>query len=125
MVNAHQEEVFKWPRHPFPAGLDIEVYLNGEWVDHTETYVAVAGLVELGPLTMYRLTQVGSVAPKPPAPNVLQAVQSLALYQLIWSPQRREFKSQSAGDTSLNREQLMGLFYGSGAGILLANEVRQ
>ncbi len=125
IIKVSQEHPYCWPRHPFPNALGVEVYQNGQWVSHTETYVAAAGLIELVPWTLYRLTQIGTVTPPDPASNVVRAVQNLALYQLIQMPQRREFKSQTAGDTSLNREQLMGLFYGSGAGILLANEVRQ
>lgn len=125
IIKVGREQAWRWPRYPYPAALGIEIYQNSQWVSHSETYVASAGLVELVPWTLYRLTQTGTVTPPTPGANVVQAVANLALYQLIQMPQRREFKSQTAGDTSLNREQLMGLFYGSGAGILLASEVRQ
>lgn len=125
IIRVNQEQAWQWPRHPYPDDLTIEVHLNGSWVSHAETYVAVAGLVELVPWTLYRLTQTGAVTPPTPGSNVIQAVANLALYQLVQMPQRREFKNQTAGDTSLTRENLQGLFWASGAGILLANEVRQ
>ena len=116
-------ELYTWPRYPFPEALKVEYLQGDEWVPHSETYVA--GMIELeGPLT-YRLTQVGAVQPPTPKANVLQAVFNLAVYQLVYSPQRREFKSQNAGDSGFARESLMGLFYGSGAGALLASEVRK
>ncbi len=125
IVKVSQEAPYRWPRYPYPASLGVEVYLGGQWVEHSETYIPDAGLIELVPYTLYRLTQPDTVTPPAPAQHIVQAVKNLALYQLIHMPQRREFKNQSAGDTSLSREQLMGLFFGSGAGILLANEVRQ
>ncbi|MCP4206747.1 MAG: hypothetical protein GY767_06845 [Shimia sp.] len=101
----------------------MEYLSGGEWVAHSETYIA--GVIDLeGPLT-YRLTQPNSVTSAMPKPHVLQAVFNLAVYQLVFSPQRREFKSQNAGDSGFSRENLMGLFYGSGAGALLASEVRK
>ncbi len=125
IIKVNREDGYRWPRYPYPADLDVEVYLNSSWLSHSETYVAEVGLIELVPWTLYRLTQVGTVTPPAPTANVVQAVRNLALYQLVHMPQRREFKSQSAGDTSLTRENLQGLFWASGAGILLANEVRQ
>ncbi|MCP9481666.1 hypothetical protein NNA36_06785 [Shimia sp. CNT1-13L.2] len=116
-------ELYTWPRYPFPETLTVEALSGGEWVSHSETYIA--GMIELeGPLT-YRLTQPDTVTPPTPKSHVLQAVFNLAVYQLVYSPQRREFKSQNAGDSGFTREHLMGLFYGSGAGALLASEVRK
>ena len=115
---------FQWPRHPYPAGLSVEVLAGGNWVEHRETYIPVLGLVELEPFTVYRLTQQGSVEGNTPAPHVIEAVRNLATYQAIQGPVRREFKSQSTGDSGFSREALMGLMYGSGAGALLASEVR-
>ncbi len=115
---------YQWPRHPFPEALTIEVLSNGTWVPHWETYVPAAGLVELEIYTLYRLTQVGTVTPPAPPAHVFQAVINLALYQLIHAPARREFRAQSAGDSSFTREALMGVMYGSGAGALLASEMR-
>ena len=60
----------------------------------------------------------------PVSAEVVQAVHNLALYQLIHAPSRREFKSQSSGDFSFSREALIPVFRGSGAGALLAGEVR-
>ncbi|MBO9478249.1 hypothetical protein J7382_11950 [Shimia sp. R11_0] len=125
VIKVAQEQAWQWPRYPYPDDLVIEVHSKGSWVSHSETYVAVAGLVELVPWTLYRLTQSGTVTPPPPNDTVVQAVKNLALYQLVQMPQRREFKSQTAGDTSLTREEIKGLFYASGAGALLASEVRQ
>ncbi|WP_299376019.1 hypothetical protein [uncultured Tateyamaria sp.] len=56
-------------------------------------------------------------------PHVLEAVRCLALYQLIHSPARREFRVIQAGDSTLTRESLGPLMKMSGAGILLASEV--
>ena len=50
---------------------------------------------------------------------------NLAVYQLIQQPARREFKSQTMQDTTVTREAMMGVLYGSGAGALLASEVRK
>ncbi|WP_197917978.1 hypothetical protein [Thiosulfatihalobacter marinus] len=125
IVKVAREQAYRWPRYPYPDGLTIEVYMNGSWLSHSETYIPSAGLVELVPWTLYRLTQTSTVTPPAPSANVLQAVRNLALYQMIQMPHRREFKNQTAGDTSLTREGLQGLFWASGAGILLASEVRQ
>lgn len=62
--------------------------------------------------------------PNPIRPNVTAAVHNLALYLLIHDPARREFRSKSAGDSSFTREGKMGALCGSGAGALLASEVR-
>ncbi|UWQ52745.1 hypothetical protein [Leisingera caerulea] len=118
-------ELYTWPRHPFPAALTVEVWSQSDWVPHSEIYIPALGLIELeGPL-LYRLTQVGTIDPGTPPQHVQQAVFNLACYQLIHSPARREFKSQNAGDSGFTRESLMGVMYGSGAGALLASEVRK
>lgn len=57
-------------------------------------------------------------------PHVVEAVRSLALYQLIQSPARREFRVIQAGDSTLTREAMGPLFRQSGAGTLLASEVQ-
>ncbi|WP_371154151.1 hypothetical protein [Jannaschia sp. 2305UL9-9] len=56
-------------------------------------------------------------------PHVVEAVRCLALYQLIHSPARPEFRVMQASDSMLTRESLGPLFKMSGAGILLASEV--
>lgn len=56
--------------------------------------------------------------------HVTEAVRNLALYQLIQSPARREFRVIQAGDSMLTREALGPLFKMSGAGILLASDVK-
>ncbi|QFT80833.1 hypothetical protein FIU89_09455 [Roseovarius sp. THAF27] len=58
-----------------------------------------------------------------PGAHVLEAVRCLALYQLIHSPARREFRVIQAGDSILTRQALGPLFQQSGAGILLAGDV--
>lgn len=117
-------DTYPWPRHPFPAAITVEILLGGSWVANPALYVAELGLVDLETHTTYRLTQSGTVAGRTPSAAVVQAVTNLALYQLIHAPARREFKSQSAGDTSFTREAIMGVLYGSGAGAMLASEVR-
>lgn len=59
-----------------------------------------------------------------PPPQVIEAVRALALYQLIHTAARREFRTVTAGDSTLSREALGPLFKMSGAGILLASEMR-
>lgn len=59
-----------------------------------------------------------------PGAHVLEAVRNLALYQLIHSPARREFRTVSAGDSTITREALGPIFKMSGAGILLSGEVQ-
>lgn len=116
-------EVYRWPRYPYPASLNVEVRMRDGWQAHSETYLS--GMIELeGPLT-YRLTQPDPITPPEPPEHVQQAVFNLATYQLIQSPARREFNSQNAGDTGFSRERFMGLFWASGAGPLLASEVRK
>lgn len=116
---------YRWPRWPYPSALTIDILAGGIWVPHTETYVPALGLIELEPFTIYRLTQSGAVAAPTIPAHVTQAVENLALYMLTQAPTRREYKSQSAGDSALTREAMMGLLYGSGAGALLAGEVLQ
>ena len=124
VVSVVGSELFQWPRNPFPAAITVEILLGGSWVANSALYVAELGLVDLETHTTYRLTQTGTVAGRTPKAEVVQAVTNLALYQLIHAPARREFKSQSAGDTSFSREAVMGVMYGSGAGAMLTSEVR-
>lgn len=115
---------YRLPRYPYPASVTAEI-----WSDKARAYEAVevryrSGYVELYPGNLYRLI----LAPTDPVPapaHVTQAVANLALYQLVHLPQRREFKSTSFADTNMTREAVMGVFYGSGAGALLASEVRK
>lgn len=125
LVRAHDPHEFKWPRFPYPETVSAEV-----WSDHLRGWdpVQVAyrgGYLDLCAGQMYRLVQ-APTAPLDPMPaHVLQAVSNLAVYQLIQQPARREFKSQTMQDTTVTREALMGVLYGSGAGALLASEVRK
>ncbi|RGP39236.1 hypothetical protein [Pseudotabrizicola alkalilacus] len=114
-----------WPRAPFPEALTMEFWTGLAWFAATNVFYlpedgGVTGLAE----GRYKFTQEGTVTPTAPAGNVLEAVRALALYQLVHSPARREFRQINAGDSSLTREALDGLFRASGAGILLAGEVR-
>ncbi len=113
-----------WPRWPEPAAVTAELLASAfEWQPYEAFYLPGKG-ISLAGAGLYRLTQTGTV-PAPTIPiHVLAAVQNLALYILVHAPHRREFKSQSAGDYSFTRENLFGLLYGSGAGPVLAGEVR-
>ena len=115
-----------WPRAPYPADVLVEVRTGGAWVESTTAdYIPEFGTVLLlSPGERYRITQVGAVTPPAPGAHVLEAVRALSLYQLIHSAARREFRQMNAGDSSLTREALDGLFRASGAGILLSGEVR-
>lgn len=114
-----------WPRWPFPDALTVEEWTGGAWVAHSgHEYVPETGEVLNLTAGRYRLTQTTTTTPDEPQPHVVEAVRALALYQLIHSPARREFKQVNAGDSSLTREALAGLFRASGAGILLAPDVR-
>lgn len=125
LIEVDELTEWRWPRYPYPAAIMSEVWsdeLRG-WQARSIEYRA--GWLMLYPGNLYRLTQ-SPTAPVDPLPShVVQAVANLALYQLIQLPTRREFKSQTQGDTTLSREALMGIFYGSGAGALLASEVRK
>ena len=122
-----QEEGFDWvywPVWPDPTEITCELLSGRNWVPYNEGFYLPGRGVDLAGQGLYRLTQVGTVeAPEIPA-HVVAAVQCLATYLLIQSPQRREFKTQGAGDTSFSRESYMGVLYGSGAGAMLASEVR-
>ncbi|QBF32176.1 hypothetical protein [Thalassococcus sp. S3] len=124
IVKVSAPMVWTWPRYPFPEELTFEAYAQGSWVQHAETYIPSAGLIELEPFTLYRIGHTTTTPGATVTPAVEQAVYNLTLYQLLQSPARREFKSQAAGDSSLTRETLMPVFYGSGAGAMLAGEMR-
>lgn len=114
----------RWPRDPAPDALGVDLWQAGAWVPHTgHTYVPEQGLVTDLAAGRYRFTQEGLITPDVPAAHVVEAVRALALYQLIHSPARREFRVIDAGDSRLSREALAGLFKASGAGILLSSEV--
>lgn len=113
----------QWPRYPFPDALTVEEWSGGTWQAASIEYVPETGTVLSLTAGRYRLTS-GAVDPGAPGDHVVEAVRALALYQLIHSPARREFRTITAGDSTLTREALAGLFRASGAGILLAGEVR-
>lgn len=114
-----------WPRYPYPADLVVERWTAGAWLDVTDDvdFVPDFGMVITLTAGRYRFTQVGALTPPAPAAHVAEAVRALALYQLIHSPARREFRQMNAGDSSLTREALDGLFRASGGGLLLAGEI--
>lgn len=118
--------VLKWPYSPAPDAITVDWRKGGEWQEIPADYLPDAGLIDVDtPVSeTWRITAVGTVDPGTPPATVMQAVENLALYQLIQMPQRREFKSQNAGDSGFTREGLMGLFYASGAGAMLAGEIR-
>lgn len=116
---------YVWPRYPFPVTVSFET-----WDDETQAFKPRTtryrtGRCELVGGVLYRLTASPTLPVDPMPAHVRQAVANLALYQLIHQPQRREFRTQTTGDVTLTREAVMGLFYGSGAGALLASEVRK
>ena len=112
-----------WPVWPEPEEATSELFTGRGWKPHEGYYMKGMGF-DLDGQGLYRLTQVGTVAaPEIPA-QVTEAVRCLALYMLIQSPHRREFKTQGAGDSQYSRESFMGVLYGSGAGAMLAGEVR-
>lgn len=113
----------EWSRYPFPDSLTAESWDGSAWVAASVEYVPDAGAVLALAVGRYRLTA-GSVDPGTPASHVIEAVRALALYQLTHSPTRREFRTITAADSTVTREALAGLFKASGAGILLASEVR-
>lgn len=124
-VQAGDDCTAGWPRYPAPAAITMERQSGREWVpDDGPMYDAQTGIVAfLAPGATYRFTQVGTVTPAPGA-HVLEAVRALALYALIQSPARREFRQVQSGDSTLTREALGGLMASSGAGLMLAGEVR-
>lgn len=125
LVKAHHPHEYRWPRYPFPATITAEI-----WSDRHKGWRAVevayrGGYLELYGGNLYKLTQAPTDPVDPLPAHVVQAVHNLAVYQLVQSPARREFRSQTMGETTLTREALMGALYGSGAGALLASEVRK
>ena len=113
-----------WPREPFPSALILERWEAEGWGEVAGNYVPEFGLlVGLAP-GRYRIRQTVPVVPEDPPEHVLEAVRALALYQLIHSAARREFRVLGTGESSLTREALDGLMRASGAGILLAGEAR-
>lgn len=123
LVHVKGMALFRWPRWPEPAEVETQMLINGEWKPCAAKYIKGVG-VELDGTGYYRLAQVGTVpAPEIPA-HVFAAVQNLATYLLVQAPARREFKTQGAGDSNFTRESMMGALYGSGAGAMIAGEVR-
>jgi len=114
-----------WPRYPYPAAIVAEQWGDGGWQAATGVeYVPDLGRIMWLTPGLWRFTQTGTVTPAAPGAHVLEAVRALALYQLIQSPARREFRTIAAADSSLTREAVAGVIAGSGAGMLLAGEVR-
>lgn len=115
--------LYRLPLWPYPQTVTRDIHAGGGWLSETPGYLPETGEVRLGAYGTFRV--IFDAIPAPALkPNVVQAVHNLALYLLIHDPARREFRSQSAGDSSFTREGMMGALYGSGAGALLAGEVR-
>lgn len=114
----------RWPRRPAPDVVTVEVRTGGDWIAATGyDYIPETGtLTGLTAGATVRVAQDGTLTPAAPAAHVVEGVRALALYQLIHSAARREFRTIGAGDSSLTREALDGLLKASGAGILLAGE---
>ena len=113
-----------WPRFPAPAAVTVERLQGRLWVADDGPWWDRGRLFFCAPGARYRITQTGTLTPPEPGANVLEAVRGLALYSLIHSPARREFREVQSGDSTLTREALGGLFQASGAGLMLATEVR-
>lgn len=125
LIKVDHPTEYRWPRYPFPETITAEL-----WSDSAKGWQSVsmnyrAGFVDLYPGNLYRLVQSPTPAVDPMPPHVITAVKNLALYQLVHMPQRREFKNTTFADTSMTREAVMGALYGSGAGPMLASEVRR
>ena len=120
IVSAGGPGVVRWPRYPWPDAVEAEWHDGQAWVPGRS--LIVGGLCEIEHAGKWKLTA-SDVPAAPIGDHVTQGVVQVALYNLIWAPQRREFSHQSAGDTSLTREAQKGILYGSGAGALLASEV--
>lgn len=125
LVEMDQERDVRWPRRPAPLTVTIETLRDGDWQPnvHACFIPQLLAVFDLEP-GRHRITQVGTLTPDPVIPIYEEAVRNLALYQLIHAPQRREFRSVQAGGDTVTREALMPLFRGSGAGALLASELR-
>lgn len=122
VVHMDCEGVARWPRRPAPEAVTVQSWNAGGWGSWDRSSYFM-GEVEDLPRGRNRITQVGAVTPAAPPAHVVEAVRNLALYQLIQSPTRREFRSIGAGDGTLTRETVDSLLRGSGAGQLLASEV--
>lgn len=113
-----------WPRFPAPATVTVERLQGRDWIADDGPWWDHGRLFWCAPGARYRITQVGTVTPPAPIGATVEAVRALALYSLIQSPARREFRQVQAGDSTLTREALGGIFQASGAGMMLAGEVR-
>ncbi|WP_157960061.1 hypothetical protein [Albibacillus kandeliae] len=125
ITRVYATHVFRWPSYPYPLALTVEYLRNGTWLEDTGAeYIADLGEVELQGGSIYRLTLTDAIPASPIGSQVSEAAYKLALYMAVTNPVLREFRSQSAGDSAWSKEQLYGLFYGSGAAAMLSSEVR-
>lgn len=127
VAEPNDEGRIHWPRVPAPADVTVERQEGRDWLPDDGSWWQVNGggwLEGCTPGTRYRITQAGTLTPGAPGAQVVEAVRCLALYSLIQSPARREFAMVQAGDSTLKREALGGLFAMSGAGAMLAGEVQ-
>lgn len=115
-----------WPRWPYPAAVEVidafasSAPMGGEAFD----YWKASGRLELPCRGRYQILATGEITPPAPGPHVVEAVRNLALYALVHSPARREFRVMNAGDSQLTRESTGPIMAASGAGALLSSEVR-
>ena len=112
----------RWPRAPVPSGVTIERLQGREWIPDGGPWWEGGRLLLCAPGATYRITQIGTVTPPAPGAHVLEAVRALALYALIQSPARREFRQVQSGDSTLTREAVGNVMAMSGAGAMLAGE---
>lgn len=120
----HLHSELLWPRCPYPAVVEVEAFNEGRWLAVDGGYLPDLGWLRFMPSGDFRVRQVGTVTPPVPGPHVVEAVRCLALYQLIHSAARREFRTMQAGDSTLTREATGPAMAASGAGALLSSEVR-
>lgn len=125
LVTEPTETGIWWPRSPAPEAVTVERLSAGVWVeDDAPMWVADLGhLAQTQPGKTYRVTQVGEVNPEA-SHTAVEAVRALALYLLIHSPARREFRQVQSADTTMTREAYGNVMAASGAGLLLASLVR-
>lgn len=124
VVSNGEDTTIRWPRWPFPETVEVFdtsvnlVPLAAGTYDWNRHGGFLTGVQRWGNFVI----QTGPITPPAPGPHVVEAVRCLALYALIHSAARREFKNMQAGDSTLTREATGPLMAASGAGALLRGE---
>lgn len=114
----------RWPRFPWPEDVTVtDIDRSMVPMDPENFSYSVSGWVSGLFWQNVVIQPTAPIVPPAPKANVVEAVRNLALYQLIHSATRREFKSLTAGDSTLVREAAGPLMGASGAGALLRGEV--